>query len=126
MARPVKYTKEVQLEIKADMEKYIEETDIPILAEFAYTRDIRRNKLYELDELKDTIKRMMEKKEAQLEKLAELNIINTTMAVFSLKQLGWRDRVEHDTKIQAEVKTDIDYSKLPDDVLRQIIEAAKY
>jgi hypothetical protein len=34
------------------------------------------------------------KKEAQLERKALYNEINVSMAIFSLKQLGWSDRTE--------------------------------
>ena len=120
------YTVERIQYIKALLEEYIENTEIPIIAEFAYMNKICRQTLYEQKPLSDTLEILRAKKEAQLERKGLENEINPTMAKFSLQQLGWRDRVEHDTKIQAEVKTDIDYSKLPDDVLRQIIEAAKY
>ena len=95
--RPVSvYTPEKIAEIKADLDKYIDETGIPIIAEFAYTRDIRRATLYEIPELSYSIKRLAEKKETQLEKLALSNKINTTFAIFSLKQLGWSDKQEID------------------------------
>ena len=83
------------------MEEYTEEADIPILAEFAYQNNILRSQLYEYPEFADAIKRMLDKKEAQLEKLGAFNVINSTMAVFSLKQLGWTDKheVEHSGEI---------------------------
>ena len=96
MARPKEYTGDKLREIVEDLDKYIEETPIPIIAEFAYTRDIRRATLYEIPELAYSIKRAAEKKEAQLEKLALANKINTTFAIFSLKQLGWKDKTEHE------------------------------
>ena len=71
--------------------EYIENTDIPIVAEFAYKNNIRRQLLYENEILSDTTKRLINKKEAQLERQALGNTINTTFAIFSLKQLGWRD-----------------------------------
>ena len=95
--RPVSvYTPERIAEIKADLDKYIDETGIPIVAEFAYTRDIRKATLYEIPELAYSLKRLIEKKETQLEKLGMANKINTTFAIFSLKQLGWSDKQEID------------------------------
>lgn len=95
--RPVSiYTPERIAEIKADLEKYIDDTAVPIIAEFAYTRDIRRATLYEIPELSYSIKKLIEKKETQLEKLALSNKINTTFAIFSLKQMGWSDKQEVD------------------------------
>jgi hypothetical protein len=97
MGRPVTiYTPEKIAEIKADLDNYIDNTWIPIVAEFAYTRDIRKAVLYEKPELAYSLKRLIEKKESQLEKLAMANKINITFAIFSLKQLGWSDRREID------------------------------
>ena len=92
--RPQKYTKQRRREILAALEKYYAETDIPILAEFAYKHGITRQRLYEFPELSDTIKLAIEKKEAQLERLSLSGKIEKTMAIFSLKQLGWTDRAE--------------------------------
>ena len=97
MGRPVKYTPEVIQEIKDAFEKYIRETEVPIVAEFAHQYGLPRAKLYEIEELNYTVKECIDKKEAQLERLGLTNQVNTTMAIFSLKQLGWRDKheVEH-------------------------------
>ena len=95
--RPVKYTKEKLEEIRQAIEDYTKKTKIPILAEFAYKNDIRRGTLYDMPELSDAIKALIDKKESQLEKLALDQKVNTTMAIFSLKQIGWKDKqeVEH-------------------------------
>ncbi len=100
--RPKVYTEEVIAEIKADLDKYIEDTPVPIVAEFAYTRDIRKAALYEQPELKYSIKRLIEKKECQLEKLAMASKVNTTFAIFSLKQLGWTDKQEIEHSVSDE------------------------
>jgi predicted CopG family antitoxin len=59
---------------------------------------VPRQKLYEFaeknEEFNDTIKELIDKKEAQLERLALEKGIDNTMAIFSLKQLGWKDRTE--------------------------------
>ena len=91
--RPLKYTLDKLEDIKSKLELYIDKTDIPIIAEFAYKNKIPRAKLYEFEELNYTIKRLIDKKEAQLERLALNKEINHTMAIFSLKQLGWKDDV---------------------------------
>lgn len=92
MGRPVEYTEERKAEIEAKLEEYIESTEIPIVAEFAYKNNIRRQRLYE--HFPDTLKKLIEKKESALERLALEGGVNTTMAVFSLKQLGWSDKTE--------------------------------
>lgn len=102
MGRHKKYTDEYIEEINEVFNLYISNTDIPIVAEFAYQNNVPRQKLYEFDGFRDTIKRCIDKKEAQLERLALRNEINTTMAIFSLKQLGWKDRqeVEHSGEVR--------------------------
>ncbi len=95
VGRPVTvWTPKRIAEIKKQMIDYTDETAIPILVEFAYTHDVIRKELYRHDELRDTIKRMMHKKEAQLEKLALSGKAPTAMCIFSLKQLGWSDKQE--------------------------------
>ena len=78
-------------------EDYISTTDIPIIAEFAYKTGIARQSLYDYPEFSTLTKAAIDKKEAQLERLALGGKVNTTMAIFSLKQLGWRDKhdLEH-------------------------------
>ena len=92
MARPKKYTVQFIKEKLNAMNEYIEATDIPILKEFCYTNDIPSNHIYDYKEFSESIKRLIDKKEAQLEKQALKNEVNCTMAVFSLKQLGWTDK----------------------------------
>ena len=93
-----KWTKPVIEKIRVQFELYIEATDIPIVSEFAYQNNISRQRLYEFAEngelFSDTIKKCITKKEAQLEKLGLLSVINPSMAIFSLKQLGWKDKQE--------------------------------
>ena len=89
-----KKTKQQKDEILCKLEKYIEETDIPIVAEFAYLNNIRRTFLYENKVLSNAIKRLIDKKESQLERKGLDKTIDKTMAIFSLKQLGWRDTQE--------------------------------
>ena len=88
------WTKEKIAETNRMLNEYIDETAIPILVEFCYKHDIRRATLYEIPDLAYTIKRMMEKKESQLEKLAISGRCPPAFAIFSLKQLGWKDRQE--------------------------------
>ena len=98
MARPVKYTDEIIAEMVVKMDAYIEENPIPIVAEFAYMNGIPKRTLYDLadknEELLHSIKVLVTKKEAQLERLGLAGAIDKTMAVFSLKQLGWKDKNE--------------------------------
>lgn len=73
---------------------YIAETDIPIVAEFAAQQGLSRQFLYDNEEFDDAIKRCTCKKEGALERKALEGTVNCTMAIFSLKQLGWTDKVD--------------------------------
>lgn len=92
MARPRVHDREA---IAQAFEKYISETELPIIAEFAYLNDVPRETLYQWDELKTLIKRCIDKKEAALERGMIGQTYNVTAAIFSLKQLGWKDKIEH-------------------------------
>ena len=94
MARPVEWTSEIRATLLADFLVYIDESDIPIVAEFAWKHHVHKQRLYEWPEFADAIKECVTKKEAQLESLAMTKQIDTTMAIFSLKQLGWKDKQE--------------------------------
>jgi hypothetical protein len=79
--------------------QYIIETDIPIVSEFAFNSGLHRQQLYEMPELSDAIKFCITKKEMALEKKGLKNEVNTTMAIFSLKQLGWKDQVNVQSQV---------------------------
>jgi hypothetical protein len=81
-----------RLAILAAFEKYIDCTEIPILKEFCWKQKIVSDILYDNDEFAETIRRCAEKKEAGLERAGLAGGINTTLAIFSLKQLGWKDQ----------------------------------
>ncbi len=89
MARPREYDRE---QLLVDFARYIEETEIPIVAEFAYKHGLTKQFMYDCEEFSDLVKRCTTKKEAALEAKALGGDVNVTMAIFSLKQLGWSDR----------------------------------
>ena len=78
-----------------DAEEYIATADPPILAEYAHLHGITRQYLYELaskdSKLSDTIKMISEAKEVILERKGLSGDYTASMAIFSLKQLGWKD-----------------------------------
>ncbi len=92
--RPVEYTEKRLKEICNAMDEYTDKTAVPIVAEFAFNYDIRKSTLYDQPGLSHSLKRMTAKKEFQLEKMAMTNKINTAFAIFSLKQMGWSDRLQ--------------------------------
>ena len=94
MARPRSRTQAQDVQLFKKFEKYINDTTIPIIAEFAYKNDIERQYLYDNKMFSTLLKKCIAKKEANLEKGALTGKLNPSMAIFSLKQLGWKDRQE--------------------------------
>ncbi|MCK9245101.1 MAG: DNA-packaging protein [Candidatus Marinimicrobia bacterium] len=92
--RPRKFTKKRIKEISNELDNYIEESHVPILAHFAYKNNIPRHSLYDYPEFSTLIKKCIDKKESAL----ELGMLSGEMppaaAIFSLKQLGWSDKQE--------------------------------
>ena len=86
-----------------DIEDYLRTADPPIVAEFAHQSGITRQYLYQLakterdqgrPELAQALVKLSEAKEVKLEKGGLTGAYAPGMAIFSLKQLGWRDRPE--------------------------------
>lgn len=100
-----KWTAEYLKSMESKIIDYTNKTKIPILAEFAYTHNVLREQLYQYPELSYAIKRLMTKKESQLEKYGLSK--NNTMAIFSLKQLGWTDKNEITGKDGKDLITDV-------------------
>lgn len=101
MARPRKLDYQKLID---DADAYIASAEPPILAEYAHLHGITRCYLYQLaeaeknagrPELSNTIKKISEAKEVKLERNGLNGTYNSTMSVFSLKQLGWKDHVEY-------------------------------
>lgn len=81
--------------VLARFERYIAEHDVPIVAEFAAREGFHKAVLYKWDEAQELLGLCVTKKEAALERgLLEGKLVPSG-AIFSLKQLGWKDRVEH-------------------------------
>jgi hypothetical protein len=86
------YTPERLEQIENDILEYTENTEIPVLAEFAYLNGIIREELYKHKELSYAIKMLMAKKEYSLERKAIDGTVIPSFAIFSLKQMGWTDK----------------------------------
>lgn len=129
--RPAKYTPEVIAKLIQLLITYKDTTEIPILKEFCYKNHVLYETLNELShkniELSDTIKETLDKKEVQLERLALEGKIDKTMAIFSLKQLGWKDRLDVISKSESTTNINInnygikpdDYDDLADKILKE-------
>lgn len=94
VGRPRKLKKKDIKEITEKFWAYIKATEVPIVSEFAYTHEVSRDDLYNYPEFSTVLKACTTKKESQLERLGLMGEVNTPMAIFSLKQLGWSDKQE--------------------------------
>jgi hypothetical protein len=105
---PLKYSPENIEKICQLLSKYIDENDVPILAEFCYLNDVSRQALYasQYPQFATLREKCLTKKEANLERLAANGAWDTRMAIFSLRQLGWTDRkeVEHSGSVDSKVQ----------------------
>ena len=101
MARPKtdKYNIDNMIKI---IDEYTKNTDLPILKEVCYKNKWNYDTImkYQRDNelLMQSIKTLLDKKETQLERGGLLGKYNNTMAIFSLKQLGWRDNKDIQVK----------------------------
>lgn len=92
--RPSLFTPEQIETLKQEFEQYIDDNSIPIVAEFSYLHNINKQYLYDRTEFSDLLKKCVQKKEANLEKGALAGKLTPSVAIFSLKQLGWTDKQE--------------------------------
>lgn len=95
MGRPVtKWDSKAREELKRKFDQYVERTKLPIIARFAAMNRIPKQYMYDFKELSESIKIAMAKKEAELEEGGLKGKYSAAMAIFSLKQMGWKDRQE--------------------------------
>lgn len=91
-----------------DIVEYTNNTEYPILKELCYMKhynyDYVMQKQKNDENLSQSIKELLYKKEAYLEREGIKGNIAQTMAVFTLKQLGWRDNIDvhHDNLTKVE------------------------
>lgn len=112
------YTPKRIAQLVKSLDAYIEKTPVPIIAEFAYQNDIERTALYDNPEFSMLLKKMIAKKESQLEKLCLMNKVNPAMAIFSLKQLGWRDHRGKNGDESSEESVDAALNKIADAMMK--------
>lgn len=95
------------------IEDYLQECDIPVLKEcclingwnYEYVQQLRNKEGNE--KLYRAIRRILDYKEVELEKGALTGKLEKTMAIFSLKQLGWRDKTEEKEESKENAVADI-------------------
>jgi hypothetical protein len=110
MARPREYDREA---IAIAFESYVAETEIPIIAEFAARLGLSKQFMFDCEEFSGLIKACTTKKEAALERQALGGKVNCTMAIFSLKQLGWKDTHEQTHKTDGPIQYQVFPSDIP-------------
>jgi len=93
--RPKEYTPEKIAEIIDQLNKYIDETECPIIADFAYKHNIRRQSLYDFKEFSDTLRKMIDKKESVLFFKGLSGDYNSQIVKLGLAQLGYTDKVDN-------------------------------
>lgn len=113
--RPPKLTSNEMEILVEKFKEYIGKTDIPIIAEFAYMNDIDRTWLYDQKQFSTLLKKCVAKKETALERGVLNGTLNATMGVFSLKQLGWKDRAEKIIFVDPKSLSESELKKLMDD-----------
>jgi hypothetical protein len=121
---PPKFNDEEIAEIYQDFSDYIKRTADPTVVGFtAYyeKHDIRRTYLTDRAEFSDLVKKAVEKQEAYVVAGAIQNKLNSTFAIFRLKQPqhGWRDQSQLETT--GEVKHT--YEELDDEQLEAALKA---
>jgi hypothetical protein len=101
--RPIKYT---AAELQTKVNEYFEVEPKPTIAGLAVFLGMDRQTLYnyrERDEFFDILKEGVNKIESKYEgRLIYEN--NPTGVIFALKNMGWRDKVEQDVRVEGGVK----------------------
>ena len=118
MARPRIYNAE---DINVDLIEYMNNTDDPYVEEFILTQPFSPDTFYRLAKeckpLSDTIKALHLKQAMRTIRKAESGDINTTFAIFKLKQkcYGWSDKQEIES-----VNVNVDLSEAEaDEILKR-------
>ena len=106
VGRPPNFTQKQIDELIKKYEIYINTHDIPIIAEFCYQNNITKDDIHNNIEFHTLNKKALAKKESALESKSLKKEVDTTMAIFSLKQIGWRDKqeIEHSGDIKVEIE----------------------
>ena len=71
---------------------------VPSVSEFAFQHKINRQRLYEFDEFSDALELCKSKRERDLEMGGLSGAFPPGMAIFGLKQLGWKDTPDEENK----------------------------
>lgn len=115
VGRPPKLKEHDIKELVEKFRQYIESTDIPIIQGFCWRNGISKNYLYDRAEFSELLKIAIAKKEEALEIGALTGALQSPMAIFSLKQLGWKDRAEKIIFVDPKSLSEAELKKLVSD-----------
>jgi hypothetical protein len=127
MARPPTYTIEFIEQLADKLEQWIADPKNFWLGDFASDNGLWRQRLDEFadksEKFSDALKRAKTIQESRIVQGAMAGILNSTMAIFSLKNVaGWRDVQETESKTNI---TFTGFDKLKDEDLDALIEKLK-
>lgn len=99
---PIQFTPEVIEELRQEFWHYLFDEDdkgnfktlVPSVTDFAVKHKTHKQRIYEIPELREMAELCKSRKENALEQGALNGTLNVSMAIFSLKQLGWTDKNE--------------------------------
>ena len=91
--------------------EYTDKTELPSVAECAYSLGIIREEMYAHEEFSYAIKRLITKKEFKLEERMLTGKSPVAACIFSLKQIGWKDRTELSTDPAAPITIKVVYDR---------------
>jgi len=114
VGRPPKISEIDMPELVRKFSDYIDENDIPIIQGFCWRNGISKNYLYDRQEFSELLKKAIAKKEEALELKALAGEVNSTMAIFSLKQLGWKDKEAKIVFVDPKTLTDKELKEMID------------
>jgi hypothetical protein len=112
IGRPIRYTWEEKVKVLNKLTRYIREEEYPTMPKFCRLHNISKRRLYEWaknehenadtkgkyplgEYFQECIEKMNAVQESFIEDNALRGKINTSFAIFKLKQLGWRDSPEN-------------------------------
>jgi len=109
------------------LDNYIENSEDPMIEEFCLINKMSKDTIYRLekecDALAYAIKKCSIKQEVRTVRKAESGEINTTFAIFKLKQkrFGWTDKQEIETSGETTVNNRVDLTAISTEDLKKML-----
>jgi hypothetical protein len=113
--------------IAKQLDSYIENSEDPMIEEFCLINKMSKDTIYRLDKECDAlayaIKKCSIKQEIRTVRKAESGEINTTFAIFKLKQkrFGWTDKQEIETSGETTVNNRVDLTAISTEDLKKML-----